>query len=187
MNDPMVAAIALGAALIGLGLLTAWFQIAGLRQLATRKLVPSDELAYFRGRYRRRLLTAAVLIALGTMIAGAYASGMERQADQLGEPQENADPDAPKPELKQEDKDFIRFWGLYWILVLVLVFALVAFATIDAWATRRYWMGQYKHIREDHQNTLRRDLAVMRKQKEQSRAGKLNLPPVDEEPGEPGV
>ncbi len=184
MNEANATAIGLGAILVGLGLLTAWFQIAGLRKLAARKLVPSDELAYFRGRYRRRLVTAAVLVALGTMIGGAYASGMEREAERLGEHREPVDPDAPKPELKPEDKDLLRFWGIYWIVVLVLVFALVAFATIDAWATRRYWMGQYKHIRDDHQLRLRRDLAVLRKQKEQSRAGKLNLPPV-EDAGEP--
>jgi len=179
VNESNAVAIGLGAIIVGIGLLTGWFQIAGLRALKARKLVPSDELAYFRGRYRRRLLTAMVLVSLGTLVAGAYASGMEKKADQLGEPREPADPDAPKPELNQDEKDFIRFWGIYWILVLVLVFALVAFATLDEWATRRYWMAQYKHIREDHQIKLRRDLAVMRKQKEQARAERLGLPPVD--------
>jgi hypothetical protein len=175
VNDASAVALALAAGLILLGTATAYVQVRGLRVLAARKHVPSDEHAYFRNRYRRRLLTGAVLVALGGLIGGAYLSGMERRADQLGEPRRQADADpAEKPQMTDAEKRFVRVWGIYWILVLVLVFVLVGLAVIDALATRRYWLTLYRQIKEDHQAKLRRDLAVYRQHKEQTRGGRIS-------------
>ena len=64
------------------------------------------------------------------------------------------------------------------------MFALVALARTDAWATRRYWLAQYRHIKEEHQDKLRRDLAVYRQHREQSRGGggRFRLGPDDTPP-----
>jgi hypothetical protein len=171
--DPLVLALALATALIVLGLLTGWYQARGLHRLAARKHVPSDEYAYFRGRYRRRLLTGAILISIGALIGGAYLSGMERVADRLGEVRPAADPNEPKPPMTDDEKAFVRFWGVYWILVLVLVFALGSLALIDVLATRRYWLSQYRVLRDDHTAKLRRDLAVYKQAREQARGRRL--------------
>jgi hypothetical protein len=172
--NPTTLALVLATALIALGLVTSWYQARGLHGLAARRHVPSDEYAYFRGRYRRRLLTGAILVSIGALIGGAYLSGMERAADRLGEERPPAaDPDTPKPPMTDAEKQFVRFWGVYWILVLILVFALVSLATIDAVATRRYWLSQYRILRDDHTAKLRRDLAVYKQAREQARAGRL--------------
>ena len=174
MNDAAAVALVLAVGLVALGAATGYVQVRGLRALAARKHVPSDEHTYFRNRYRRRLLTAAVLVALGGLIGGAYLSGMERRADQLGAPrQADADP-AEKPQMTDAEKRFVRVWGVYWILVLVLVFVLVGLAVIDALATRRYWLTLYRQIKDDHQAKLRRDLAVYRQHKEQTRGGRIS-------------
>ena len=178
MNDPTTLALALAVGLIALGLTSGVLQVRGLRRLAARKHVPSDELTYFRSRYRRRLLTGTILVVIGGLIAGSYLSGMERQADELKpEPQPadvaDAGPAAEKPEMTPEQKRFVRFWGAYWIIVVVLVFALLVLAVTDAWATRRYWLARLRQLREDHQTKLRRDLAVHRQQQEQTRSGRL--------------
>jgi hypothetical protein len=175
VNDTAAVALVLAVGLVALGAATGYVQVRGLRALAARKHVPSDEYAYFRNRYRRRLLTGAVLVALGGLIGGAYLSGMERRADQLGEPRQQADADpAEKPQMTDAEKRFVRIWGVYWILVLVLVFVLVGLAVVDALATRRYWLTLYRQIKDDHQAKLRRDLAVYRQHKEHTRGGRIS-------------
>lgn len=178
MNDPMTLALTLAVGLIALGLVSGALQVRGLRRLAARKHVPSDEFAYLRSRYRRRLLTGTVLVTVGGLIAGSYLSGMERQADELKPeppPAEAADagPAPEKQEMTPEQKRFVRLWGVYWIVVVVLVFVLLVLAVADAWATRRYWLARLRQLREDHQTKLRRDLAVHRQQQEQARGGRL--------------
>ena len=113
MNNTSAVALALAAGLVLLGVLTAAWQVRGLRALAERKHVPSDEYDYFRGRYRRRLVTAALLLSIGAMIGGAYLSGMAQAADQLGQPRADGD-DQPEPEMTDDQKEFVRFWGAYW-------------------------------------------------------------------------
>ena len=54
------------------------------------------------------------------------------------------------------------------------MFALVGLATVDAFATRRYWLAQYRALRDDHQTRLRRDLAVYKQHREQTRGGGTN-------------
>ena len=177
MNEPITAALTLAGTLTLLGAGTAVVQVRGLRRLAARARVPSDERAFYRGRYRRRLVVAAVLLAAGGMIGGAYLSGMEARAAAIGEGRRRAeaDPDAlpnvsrPVPD---QDRQFVRLWGLYWIAVVGLVFALVGLALNDAWASRRYWYAQYRRLREEHQTKLRRDLAVYKSQKS-DRRGRL--------------
>lgn len=167
MNDPfgLAVALAVGLALLGAG--TAAVQVRGLRRLAARTHVPSDEFRYLRGRYRRRLLIALVLVLAGGMIGGAYLSGMEARVDAI----EKAGPDAPKPVVGDENWRFARLYALYWVGVIVLTFALVALAMVDSWATRRYWYAQFGRLREEHQAKLRRDLAVYKTMKQDRRGG----------------
>lgn len=172
MNQPAIIAVLLGGGIILLGLVTGCGQVLGLRRLAERSFVPSDELRYFRNRHRRRLLTAGVLVVIGGMIAGAYLSGMEARADAIAESRRHIDPAQPPPPIPEADKQFVRLWGVYWIVVIVLVFVLVGLAMMDAWSSRRFWMSQYRQLKEEHQTRLRRDLAVYRQQKEAARTGR---------------
>jgi MFS family permease len=173
VNNASVIALVFAAGLVLLGVLTATWQVRGLRALAERKHVPSDEYDYFRGRYRRRLVTAALLMSIGAMIGGAYLSGMAQATEQLGQPRDGED-DQPKPEMTDDQKEFVRFLTAYWSVVLVLVFALVGLATVDAFATRRFWLAQYRALRDDHQTRLRRDLAVYKQHREQTRGRGTN-------------
>ena len=189
---PTAMAVVLAVALFGLGLATGIRQVLGLRQLAARRHVPSDEFAYLRNRYRRRLLTAGLLLAVGSLIAGAYLSGMEGRADALGEHRPVAENEPPTPEtpaakreMTEPDRQFVRFWGAYWIVVIVLLFTLVGLAMIDAIAARRYWLGVYRQMKEEHQVKLRRDLAVHRQQRDQAREKLLRRNRGSDSTGEP--
>ena len=120
MTATTAVAYTLAAGLVVFGLLTAWFQLRGQAALRARTHVPSDELAYLRGRYRRRLLTGVLLVVIGLLIAGAFLSGLEPQIDALIASGEAADPET-KPELTPEQKTLLKVWGGYWTVVAVLV------------------------------------------------------------------
>lgn len=165
----MVAALCLAAPLVLLGLASAWYQLRGLRELRERKLVPSDEAAYLRGRHRRRVVVGVLLVLIGGLIAGAFLSGMEARADELGE-KKPTDADGQKKEMTEDEKQFVWRWAIYWFgVVLPLTFALIVFAMIDGLASRRYWLKIYREMREEHNSQLRRDLAVYMQQKDQRR------------------
>ena len=176
---PTEVALALGLGIAALGIATGAAQVRGLRRLAARTHVPSDERRYLRGKHARRLVTAAVLLVIGGMVAGAYVSGLEEAAEALSPPRPapGDDPPAPPP-MTDAQKHLVRLWAAYWAVVVVLVFALVGLALADAAATRLYWLGIYRELREEHKAKLRRDLAVHRQHKEQNRAGPGRLGPV---------
>lgn len=168
-------AFTLATGLAAFGLLTAWFQFRGMAVLRGRTHVPSDELAYLRGRHRRRLVTGCLLVLIGLLIAGAYLSGLEPGIDRLIAPAAPADPPADpeqKRELTPEQKTLVKVWGAYWTAVVGLVFVVLGFAFADAMATRRYAVQQYKIIREDHEAKLRRDLAMHKAQQVARRNGR---------------
>lgn len=163
MLTPATTALLLSAGLILFGLATSWFQIRGRRRFHARPLVPSDEAAYFGRRYRRRLINGVLISTIGTMIGGAWLTGFEKRADDLGEHKPGAA--VEKPEMTDDQKMFVKYWVFYWAVVMALVFVVLLLAFRDAWATRRYAMGQFAHIREEHEQKLRRDLAVYRQHK----------------------
>jgi uncharacterized membrane protein YgcG len=118
------------------------------------------------------MTTGILLVLIGSLIGGAYLSGLEPRVDGLIQNPEGAEKDQQKREMTPEEKQLVRVWGGFWIFVLVLVFVVIGFAFADALATRRYALQQFQLIREDHQAKLRRDLAVYRAQKEANRGGR---------------
>jgi hypothetical protein len=179
--------ITLALFLIALGVGTALRQRRTLRRLRGERFIPSDELGYLRGQVVRRLLTAAVLVLLGGLIGGAFVSGMEARATGIAERQARADanPGAdPAPPPSDDDRQFVKLWGAYWIVILVLVFAAVCLAVFDFWGTRRYWMAQYRLMKADHEAKLQRDLAVYRQAKDNDRLHRLGGKKPDDKSGD---
>ena len=60
--------------------------------------------------------------------------------------------------------------------MLILVFVAVCGAILDFWATRWYWMAQYRLMKADHEAKLQRDLAVYRQAKDNDRMSGLGGP-----------
>jgi hypothetical protein len=170
VSQPALFAFTFAAVLVLFGCAAAWFQIRGRRKFVARTHVPSDEQAYFRGRYRRRLISAILIAVIGALIGGAYLSGLEPSIDKLTD--KSADP-PPEPgsvkELNPEQKQLVRTWGAYWIVVSVLVFVVLGFGFADAMATRKFWLSQLAVLKDDHETKLRRDLAVYIAQRDQNR------------------
>jgi hypothetical protein len=165
------AALLLSVPMILLGLVSGYFQVRGYRILMARKLVPSDEYAYYRNRYRRRLVVAGILVLTGGLIAGTYLSGHESRTDKILEEKKLAN--AENRELPDSEKQELKNWGYFWIGIIGLVFLLLGLAVVDAWSTRAYWHKVYREIRDDHNSKLRRDLEVYRQQRDATRGGRF--------------
>jgi hypothetical protein len=168
--------ILLAIVLMVLGAGTAYRQLHTQRRLREERYLPSDERDYLRGQMRRRIAVGTVLFAIGGMIAGYYLSGMDARLDQIPERHRNFVPedDAGRPaEVDPADKQFAKLILYYWIGIVALVFVIACIAIVDFWATRRYWMAQYRIIKEEHEAKLRRDLAVHRQAKDNDRMSGL--------------
>ena len=179
------AAIMLALGLIAFGVGTALRQRRTWKRLRDERFIPSDERDYLRGQVRRRLMTSATVALIGGMIAWSYLSGMEARATEIAERSrwvKMIQPGEPNPPTEDE-KEFIRQYGYFWMAVLVLVFLAAMCAVFDFWATRWYWMAQYRIIKADHEAKLQRDLAVYRQAKDNDRmTGLGNGKPDDEYP-----
>jgi hypothetical protein len=174
-----VVGLILAFALFVFGVGTALRQRRTLARLREERFLPSDELAYLRGQVRRRLVTSAIVTFIGLMIGWTYLSGTEARATEIAERAKDTPEERREP--SDEDKQFVRQYGYFWMAVLLLVFLAVMCAVFDFWATRRYWMAQYRIIKEDHEAKLRRDLAVYRQAKDNDRMSGLgNSEPADD-------
>ena len=181
--------LTLALLLMALGVGTALRQLRSRRRLREERFLPSDERDYLRGQVRRRLVVGIVLVAIGGMIAGYYLSGMDARMDEIAGRRKNlvpADEPGRLAEVDQADKRFAKIVGFYVIGILGLVFVIACSAIFDFWATRRYWMAQYRIIKADHEAKLARDLAVYRQSKDNDRmsglGGKKNDDDTDENP-----
>ena len=138
-------------------------QLGNLRRMRSELRLPSDDRYYLRQQAYRRLMTGFLLIGLAGLLAGAYLSGMEQRAAVLGQ-NRAADENGQKPPAGQEEKDFFRFYSIYWIGVLVLLFLVVSLAVVDLVATRGYAWQQLRRIQSENRAMLERDLAMYRQQ-----------------------
>lgn len=161
----MIFALFFAAALLLIAVLSIRRQIGNLLRLRRDAHVPSDDRNYLTNQAYRRIVTGCLLLGLAGMLSGAYVSGMERRAEKLGDQQRPLDEEGRKQRMADEDKDFVRFYAIWWIGILVLLFLVVSLAIVDIWATRRYAWSQIKRIKSEHQTVLERDLAMYRQHK----------------------
>jgi hypothetical protein len=164
----MVFALIFAAVLLLLAIFSMRRQIFTLKRLRADPHIPSDDRSYLRNQAYRRLVVGVFLIGLAGMLAGAFFSGIERRADEIGKKRE-VNEEGQKPPVPQEDKDFLRFYSFYWIGVLILLFLIVSLAIVDIWSTRRYAWQQLRRIQSEHRAILERDLAMYRQQRANER------------------
>lgn len=161
----MILALFFAAVVLLIAVLSIRKQLDNLKRLKRDTHVPSDDRRYLTNQAYRRIVTGVLLLGLAGMLSGAYFSGMERRAEKLGDEKRGVDEEGHKPRMAQEDKDFVRFYAIWWIGILILIFFVVSLAIVDIWATRRYAWAQLKRISSEHQAVLERDLAMYRQQK----------------------
>lgn len=149
MDTQAWAAAGLAAVIAGIAIYSLRGQLRQLRRLRAETMA-ADDRRYHRNRAYRRAANGVLMLLLAGLIAGSHLSGLEGRIDQIG--------DDPTP----EQRDLARFYALYWIAVLVLIFLVVVIALMDLIGTWLYGHGQMRRLRAEHQERLDRDLAVVR-------------------------
>jgi hypothetical protein len=160
----MAAAFCLSALLAGIAIVSLRYQLRTWRRLRTESLA-SDDRKYIRGVCQRRTINGVLLLILAGMLAGAYLSGGQQELNRIA--------GLPFEDQTAEDRDFAKSWAIYWIVFLVLLFAVIVIAVGDYTATSLYARQQLRRIRDEQRTLLERDLAVYRQQKLNDRAKRL--------------
>jgi hypothetical protein len=153
-------AIFLSAVLIGIAVVSLRYQVRTWRRLRTEAMA-TDDRRYLRGICWRRTLNAVLLLALAGMLAGAFLSGGQQELNRLFQLKDQNPPADPTP----EDREFVRWWAIYWMVVLGLLFFIIAIAIVDSAAISRYGRRELRRIQREQSDLLERDLAVYRQQK----------------------
>lgn len=175
----MVFGLLMAAGLVLAGVLTALRQRHALRALADEPFVPAEDVAFRRKMARRRTVTSGLLVLIGVFIAAYYLSGMDARMDAIAERPKGEDGATVPP--TEEDKQFAKSVGFYWIGVMALVFVVMCAAVVDFYATRKYWMARYREMKTDHDTKLQRDLAVFRQAKLNKRVPGLPPPAASDD------
>jgi heme/copper-type cytochrome/quinol oxidase subunit 2 len=110
-----------------------------------------------------------LLLILAGMLSGAYLSGGQQELNRIA----GLKLQDPPGERTPEDNEFVKSWAIYWIVVLVVLFAVIVIAVADYTATSQYARQQLRRIRDEQRTLLERDLAVYRQQKLNDRAKRL--------------
>jgi hypothetical protein len=148
------------AVLAGVGLFYGWRQVALLRRLGRRQDVPSAEDVFLRRQAWRRLVNSVLMLVLAVLM-GVVLATIEQPTSQLVEQRDQL-PAGERPPLPPEQKDLLRLYNGSWIAILLLLFAIVVVAGVDAWATRSYALREYRKLQADRRAMIARQVARMK-------------------------
>ncbi len=160
----MSAAFIISGLLLIFGVFSIYWQIKNLRTLR-KKNIPSDDRRYRRKQAIFRLVNGFLLIVLASMIAGAFLSGMEQRATELGNRHDHRQEGEPRQPPSEEDRQLLRLYYWYWMSLLICLFLVLSIAIVDLCSTRLYGWAQLRRMQGEHRAILERDLAVYRQQK----------------------
>jgi hypothetical protein len=125
-----------------------------------------DERRYLRRQAWCRIVNSSLMVFVAMLLIGAYAAGLPQRADEIGKQRDAAAVDGKKPPLTEEQRDFGRVFGGYWIGVLLVVGLMLFLAGLDLLVTRRYGLTQLRRIQSDRRAMLQRQLARWREERE---------------------
>jgi hypothetical protein len=150
--------------LLGLAFAFGYRQFGVLRRLREGSEQPAKEQRELRHQAYRRLVSCGLLALLAWLLAGAQLF-LEERADQFIDAQNARPPEANAPEPTPEQRDFLRLYGAYWIVCLVVLMTIVALAGVDLWATRQHGLRERRKLLDDHRILLRRQLLRYRRER----------------------
>jgi ABC-type Fe3+ transport system permease subunit len=151
--------------LVGLALYSSRQQWRTLRRLRSTEEIPEGERRYLRTQSVLRICCAGLMLVLAGLVAGAYGSGMEERAAELGRDLQGQRERGEEIVLTAEQKQFRKLYGSYWIAVLLLLLGVVVLAGSDIVAIRRYGRRQLSQLDADRQEMIRQQVLVLRSQR----------------------
>jgi hypothetical protein len=159
----IVVTVVLIALLGGLAGYFAWRQIQTLRDLREDDNLPSEDRRYFRRQAWRRLVGCGLMMLLLGLFGGTFF--FEGAVAQFAEERQAAREQGPEPEFSPEQRLLMKFYGGYWIAILLLVLGLVGIAFVDLLAIRRYGQRHFRKLQEDRRAMIERQVARLRQER----------------------
>jgi hypothetical protein len=153
--------------LLGVSFFFAWRQFVELRRLRDGPPLPAAEMRQQRGQVYRRLVTCGLLALLALLLAGAQLFLEERADKLIDEQKAQAQADGTEPDLTPEQQNFARIYGVYWMVCLVILMAVVVLAGLDLWQTRRRGLRERRKLLDDQRGMLRREITRLRREREE--------------------
>ena len=142
----------------------AWRQIQTLRRLRGDPIMPDDERHFQRSQAWRRLAGAVILLLIAGLFVGVlFFEGPAARLMQFGA--ENVKQPVPRP-LSESEKDFLRLYGGYVIVLLLLVLGLIAIAGYEFYAIRRYSVQHMRRIQDERRQMIAAETARLRRERD---------------------
>jgi MFS family permease len=157
----IVSGALLVAVLLGVAVGFAWSQARALRRLTATPELPDDERRRQRGQAWRRLAGAGLLFVLAGMLAWALLF-LEDPAQHLADLRDGG------VELNDEQRDFGRRYGAFWIAFLLILLVLLVLAGYEAWSVRRYALREHRKLQADRRAMIQRQVNRLRRERDGS-------------------
>ena len=146
-----------------LGAYYAWRQLQTLRRLRADAALPDDERRFLRNQAWRRLAGAVLMLVFAGLFVGIFF--LEEPIMQIVRQGEDARAHAETGRLDQSQKDFVRGYFGYVIVLLLLVLGFIAIAGYEIFAIRRYSVRQMRRIQDDRRAMIARETARIRRER----------------------
>jgi hypothetical protein len=151
----------------GLGLYYGWRQWQTLRRLRGDDRLPDDERLFLRNMAWRRLTGSALMILFAVVFVGLFflegpINQLEKEAAAA---REAADARGEKPTPDASQIDFLRLYGGYVIVLLLLVLGFIAIAGYELFAIRRYSVHHMRRIMDERRAMIASETARLRRER----------------------
>jgi hypothetical protein len=147
----------------GLGGYYAWRQLQTLRRLRAAPPFDDDERVFQRNQAWRRLAGAVLMLLFAGLFIGVFF--LEGPAAELvrlgGEAREQGE----KATLDPVQRDFLRLYGSYVIVLLLIVMGFIGIAGYEFYAIRRYSVHHMRRIQDERRAMIARETARIRRER----------------------
>lgn len=156
----IVFGVAIVLFLVVFAVYSAWRQRQTLRRLRGPSEMPPDEYAFVRNQAWRRLAGAVLMLLLaGLFVGGLILESPAARLAQEGEERVAAGEQRP---LNPAEKDFVRFYGSYWVALLLVLLAVIGLAGWEFFAIRRFSVRSLRRLQDERRAMIAREAARLR-------------------------
>jgi hypothetical protein len=147
LETETIVLVSLVAILIVLASYYGWRQLQALRRLQISGDTSQEEQHFVRHMAYRRLIASGLMILAAGLLLGTY--WLNPRALEISGKMKAAQEKPEEPGATGEEKQFMKFYISYWIVFLLVLLAILVFAGLDLFATRRFGITQHRKIQAD--------------------------------------
>ncbi len=152
--------VSLVVMLLFLGGYYAWRQVRNLRALKVLELAAPDDRRDARRQAWRRLINSGFMLLFAGLLVGSFF--LESRAQELAEFANAARAQGEEPVFDEEQRAFGQLYRGYWLVSMLVFFAIVVLAAVDVWAIRRTGNRLRRQLQEERRAMIEEQLARLR-------------------------